>query len=180
MINILKKNRYFNTKKGFTIIEFVVSMVILAIISLVIGMGFIQMIHGYFIAKGNASTSQNAQIVLARVVKELKSTLSITSGDTASITFDSESISSPPKTLVLSLDNTRQELSLGGDLLANHVKTFNLSYFDQYDKVSAPAGLSYLPKSTAIIKITLGLSGADNEVATFELRIFLSKVITGI
>jgi len=81
---------------------------------------------------------------------------------------------------VLSLDNTQQELSLGGDLLANHVQTFNLSYFDQYDKVSCSCWLRLFAKiNNGSLKITLGLSGADNEVATFELRIFLSKIITG-
>jgi prepilin-type N-terminal cleavage/methylation domain-containing protein len=167
------KIKIFNDKRGFTLIEIIMTIVILSIISAIVGMGFVSGINGYVLAKKNADTVQNAEIILARLTKEFSSTTSITSGSQTSLTFFSKSVD---QTLILSLSN--QELLLGADVLANNVASFNLSYFDKFDDVTA--SVTYLPASTAIIKITLNLTGADNVVATFEERVFLSSLMTGI
>ena len=170
------KIKIFNDKRGFTLIEVIMSIVILSIISAIAGMGFISAIDGYVLAKKNADTVQNAEIILARLTKELSSTSSITLGDQTSLTFRSKSTNPLDPPIVLSVNN--QELLFGIDVLANNVSSFSLNYFDKYDDVTA--GLAYLPASTAIIKITLTLTGADNVAATFEERVFLSSLMTGL
>ena len=79
------KNLY--DKKGFTLIEIITSIVVLSILGTIVGMGFVSAINGYFIAKGNTDTVQNAEIILARLAKEINSTGSITSGNQTSLTF---------------------------------------------------------------------------------------------
>ncbi|MCK9231804.1 MAG: hypothetical protein M0P04_03295 [Syntrophales bacterium] len=49
-------------------------------------------------------------------------------------------------------------------------------YLDKYDSTE---GDTYTPASTAIIKITLSLTGADDVTATFEDRVYLNGVMTG-
>ena len=175
------KIKIITEKRGFTLIEVVTSIVIVAILSTIAGMGFVYMIHGYILAKKNADTVQNAEIILARLAKELKSTASITSGNQISLSFLSKSTSPVDQSLILSWDNTNNILSLGPacntDTLASNVSSFSLSYFNKFD--DDPAGLTYLPASTAIIKITLGLPDADNHISTFEERVFLYSLMTG-
>jgi hypothetical protein len=158
------------------------TMVILSIISAIAGMGFVSMINGYVLAKKNASTVQSAEIIMARISKELGSTSSIISGTQTSLSFLSKSTNPVDQALVLSWNNASQILSLGpagnADTLAQNVSSFSLSYFEKYD--DAAGGLTYLPASTAIIRITIDLTGADNETATFEERTFLSRIMTGI
>lgn len=165
------KNLY--DKMGFTLIEVIMSIVILSIISAIAGMGFVSMINGYVLAKKNADTVQNAEIITARLAKELSSTTSITSGNQTSLTLLSKSVD---QTLVLSWDSGTQKLSLGTDVLANQVASFNLKYLEKYDGAD---GESYLPASTALIKITLSLTGADNVATIFEERVFLYSLMTG-
>jgi prepilin-type N-terminal cleavage/methylation domain-containing protein len=163
-----------NDKRGFTLIEIIMSIVVLSIISAIAGMGFVSMINGYILAKKNADTVQNAEIILARLTKEFSSTTSITSGNQTSLTFSSKSTNPVGQ---LSWNNINKELLLGTDVLANQVASFYLKYYDKYDDAG---GDNYLPASTAIIKITLNLTGADNVAATFEERVFLYSLMTGI
>ena len=90
--------------KGFTLIEIIISMVILAIVGVFAGMWLMTMIEGYTLTRTNADTIQNAEIILARLTKELSSTTSITEGNKTSLTF-----------------------------LANKISSFNLKYHSAYD-----------------------------------------------
>ncbi|MBU0768308.1 MAG: prepilin-type N-terminal cleavage/methylation domain-containing protein [Proteobacteria bacterium] len=176
MMEAIKINSI-NRKRGFTLIELVMSLVILSIVGAFTGMWFLTMINGYVLAKNNAATVQNAEIITARLAKELSSTGFITSGNQTSLTFLSKSTNPVDESLVLSWDSGTQKLSLGTDVLANQVASFNLKYLEKYDDAG---GESYLPASTALIKITLSLTGADNVAATFEERVFLYSLMTGI
>jgi prepilin-type N-terminal cleavage/methylation domain-containing protein len=168
------KIKIFTKKRGFTLIEVIMSIVILSIISAFAGMGFISAINGYVLAKKNADTVQNAEVILARLAKEFSSTTSITSGTQTSLTFFSKSVD---QTLILSWNGGTQTLSLGTDVLASQVALFNFKFHDKYDDTGYDV---YRPASTAIIKITLNLTGADNVAATFEELVFLSSLMTGI
>jgi hypothetical protein len=79
--------------------------------------------------------------------------------------------------LILSWDSPSKILSLGQDTLANNVFSFSLNYFDKFGDT---ASSTYSPASTAIIKITLSLTGADNVISSFEERVFLYSLMTGI
>ncbi|MGA2330894.1 MAG: prepilin-type N-terminal cleavage/methylation domain-containing protein [Syntrophales bacterium] len=175
------KIKFVTEKRGFTLIELVSAIVVVAILSAFTGMGFVYMVHGYVLAKKNADTVQNAEIILARLAKELKSTTSITSGNQTSLTFLSKSTNPVDQSLFLSWNNAQNILSLGptgnADTLAYNVSSFSLSYFNKFDDTAGP---TYLPASTMIIKITLSLTGADNVISTFEERVFLYSLISGI
>lgn len=171
-------NRIFFNRRGFTLVELITSLVVLSIIGVIAGMGMVTIVRGYVFTKQNAAGAQKAQIAMARIVKELGATNLISSGSDSSITFDSIS---PPKKKgrVLSWNSTNDTLSIDSDLLLDNVSSFNLAYCKFYDDTT-PAS-SYSPASTAIIQVTVGLKGAnDNTVITFVDRVFLLKVMTGI
>ena len=172
-MNIVKI-RKFNKKNGFTLIELIMSFVIMSILGTGGSLVFLNIIDGYLVAKKNNIIVQNAQVILTRLAKELSSTRSITSGGSTSLTFLSLSKSTDPanQSVTLSWDSGTQNLLLGTDVLADEVAAFDLKYYDKYDSAG---GTTYLKASTAMIQITLSLS---NVGATFEDRVFLYRIMT--
>lgn len=173
---ILKMNKIKNlyNKNGFTLIEIIMSLVILSIVGVFASMWFITMINGYILTKSNADTIQNAEIILARLAKELSSTTSITEGNKTSLTFLSKSTNPVDPPLTLSWASGTPNLSLGDDILANKIALFNLKYYAKYDDTGVD---NYSKASTALITITLSLIGA--ETTNFEERIYLNGIMTG-
>lgn len=163
-----------NDKTGFTLIELIMSLAILSIIGVFTGMWLMTMINGYILTRTNADTIQNAEIILARLAKELSSTSSITSGNKTSLTFLSKSTNPVDQPLTLSWASGTPNLSLGADLLANKISSFNLKYHATYDGAGED---NYSQSSTALITITLSLIGA--ETTNFEERVFLYGKMTG-
>jgi prepilin-type N-terminal cleavage/methylation domain-containing protein len=169
-------NRIFFNRRGFTLIEIITSLVVLSIIGVIAGMGMVSIAKGYVFTKKNAAGAQKAQIAMARIVKELAVTDSISSGSASSITFNSKS--PPAQQRVLFWNNTNYTLSIDSDLLLDNVSSFNLAYYKFYDDTTP---VLYSSASTAIIQVTIGLKVADdNTVITFVDRVFLLKVMTGI
>lgn len=166
------KNLY--NKNGFTLIEIIMSLVILSIVGVFASMWFMTMINGYILTKSNADTIQNAEIILARLAKELSSTTSITEGKKTSLTFLSKSTNPVDQSLTLSWASGTPNLSLGADLLANKISSFNLKYHAKYDDTGVD---NYSKASTALITITLSLIGA--ETTNFEERVYLYGIMTG-
>jgi len=171
------KQIFFN-RRGFTLIEIITSLVVLAIIGVIAGMGMVSIAKGYVFTKKNAAGAQKAQIALARIVKELSVTDSISSVSASSITFNSKS--PPAQQRVLSWNNTYYTLSIDSDLLLDNVSSFNLAYYKFYDDTTPTPPAEFSSASTAIIQVTIGLKGADDTVITFVDRVFLLKVMTGI
>jgi len=168
--------------KGFTLIEIVTSLVVLSIISVIAGMGIISIVNGYVFTKKNAETALKGQVAIARIVRELSTTDSITAGDGTSITFQSQS-QNPAQQKILYWNSGDKTLSIGPpagnlDILADNVNSFSLAYNRFYNDTT-PSTI-YSSSSTAIIQVTIGLKGADDVVSTFINRVFLSKLMTGI
>jgi len=171
-----KKRKRILADRGFTMIELIASLVILAIIGVVAGAGLVSFVKGYVFTKENAKGVQKGQTALARIAKELSATDSIQAGSNASITFNSKS--SPEQQRQLSWDNTNKILKIDSDYLLDNVTTFGLAYYKFYDDV-APL-VNYYQTSTTIVQITIGLKVADGTVKTFVDCGYLSKAITGI
>ena len=177
-MDCLMKRIFFN-RRGFTLIEIITSLVVLAILGVIAGMGMVSIAKGYVFTKKNAANAQKAQVALARIVKELGATNSISSADATSITF--YSFLPPAQQRVLSWNNTDYTLSIDSNLLLDNVSSFNLAYYKFYDDTTATPPAQYSPASTAIIQVTIGLKVADdNTVITFVDRVFLLNEMTGI
>jgi prepilin-type N-terminal cleavage/methylation domain-containing protein len=163
-----------NDERGLTLIEIIMSLVILSIIGVFGSMWLMTIVNGYILTKSNADTIQNAEIILARLSKELSSTSSITSGNNTSLDFLSKSTNPVDQPLTLSWASGTPNLSLGADLLANKIASFNLKYHAKYDDTGEN---NYSKASTAVITITLRLIGA--ETTNFEERVYLHGIMTG-
>ncbi len=154
-----------NFSSGFTLIEIIVSLVLVGIISAIAGMGLIQMAKGFVFARDCAATAQKAQIAMSRLEKEFSSITDVSSGESDTITYDN----SRDDSIVVNL--VAGNLSIDEDTLINNVgPAFSLTYYDSYDD-TAP-GSSYA-STTTMIEINLPVIGADDIVSTFTNRVFL-------
>jgi type II secretory pathway pseudopilin PulG len=161
-------------KKGFTLIEIVTSLIIIMIISVIAGMGLIEISKGYVFYKKNSSTAQQGQIAMTRLKKEISNIQSVTSSSANSITYKRCSDSSPPcgtlKDVTISRAGSNSPLLIDGDTLIGPVTSFSLTYCDFYTPCLSPSSYS---STTSIIEITLQLRGAEDATIEFKDRVNL-------
>ncbi len=154
-------------QKGFTLIEIIVSIVVMTIIAVIAGVGLVEISKGYVFIKKNAMTTQQSQIAMTRLKKEISNIMSVTS-----VTLTPPSItytrSSDGSTHIISWAGGSSPLLIDDDTLVSQVTSFNLTYHDSYN---SPA--SSYSASTSIIEIMLQLVGAENSPMNFTDRVNL-------
>jgi len=100
-------------QKGLTLIEVVVSLVLLGIIVLVAGFGLVQGMQAYIMSRNNADLVQKAQFTLNRIRLELISMDSVVAAGNDSITYtDNEKVLNTQYTLARS--GNQITLTVGG------------------------------------------------------------------
>lgn len=65
------------SNSGFTLVEIIVSLLLLAILTSLLGMGIVAAVNAYSISRTNVQTAQKAQIAMGRLSRELMSLTSI-------------------------------------------------------------------------------------------------------
>jgi prepilin-type N-terminal cleavage/methylation domain-containing protein len=148
-------------EKGFTLIEAIVSLLLISIMAAIAGMGLVKIVEGYVFAKQNAETAQKAQIAIARIVKELGAASAITTAGTDSIT----STRTGSGTIIISFSNPDITVSVNGGpatTLINNVRAFTPLYFD-----AAGTPTATLPNIRRI-DFNLTISGANNTPISFD------------
>ncbi|MGZ6207450.1 MAG: PulJ/GspJ family protein [Syntrophales bacterium] len=145
----MKKKRMADNS-GFTLIEIIMSLVVLAILGVIAGRGMVEMANGYMLSKKNATVAQLGQITADRLKKELSSISSITCGGANIITYtikrspsegvdvssiylaggNNLSCQHPPCIFLKTASNCTicSRDCAGGDTLADNVSNFTLNY----------------------------------------------------
>lgn len=76
------------SEKGFTLLEAIISLILIGLMALFIGFGIQHVIRGYLFARDNDVVIQKGQIAMSRITQELKNISLISSPSTStSITF---------------------------------------------------------------------------------------------
>jgi prepilin-type N-terminal cleavage/methylation domain-containing protein len=157
-----------SNEKAFTLIEVIVSLVLIGILAAIAGMGLIKIAEGYVFAKQNAETVQKAQIAIARIVKELSAATAITTaGPTSSITYtrpQGTGSGTIINTIRFSTSNITVQVGSGGTEtpLIDNVTAFALDRFDA-------AGISTPPAADVRrVDINLTIRGANNTPIIFD------------
>ena len=153
----------FQNRRGFTVIEVIMAIVIVAIISVLAGMGLVQITNAYVFAKKNAVAAEQAQIVLMRLTKEFSQIQSISSATAASMTYTRAGTSH-----TLTWSGADQPILLDGDILMDKVNSFNLSYYN-INTVSPPFTLvpADINQNTAVIQMTITVNVYSGTPLTF-------------
>lgn len=159
-------------EKGFTLIEVIVTLVLVAITAAMAGMWIVSVANGYIFAKVNAKTAQNAQLAMTRLVKEFTSMIEVDEPNTNDSKISYIRTNSPAFGLVsVKVWQDGAELKLqvnNGDqnTLTDSVSAFSLAYCDT-DNVC----VNTWGPTSRIIEIKLTLTGGNNTPVTFVRRV---------
>jgi prepilin-type N-terminal cleavage/methylation domain-containing protein len=161
--------RPFQNQCGFTLIEVIMTIVIISIISVLAGMGLVQITNAYIFAKKNAAAAEQAQITLTRLTKEFSAIQSISAATAASMTYTRSGVSH-----TITWSGANQPILLDGDILMDKVNSFNLSYYN-INTVSPPFTLSLvaLNQRTAVIQMTITINVYADTPLTFIDRVVI-------
>ena len=150
------RDNYMNNEKGFTLVEIIVSLVIVGIMAAVAGMGIVSMVQGYDFARENVVISQKAQLVMARLRCELMnlSNIDSTNSTGACIRYKVETYSKYYRAIkrrgkdleLKTLPAADCNCNSSGDILADKVGGFAVKYRDQdgIESTTPPNNLSDL------------------------------------
>lgn len=151
-------------EKGFTLIELIVTLVLVGISAAMAGMWISSVAQGYFYAKTGMDTTQKAQLAMTRLSKELAAISVVTASSASGITYNRPDSPTTAPLTGQTISLSGELLQLNGNTLTDDVSAFTLAYCDD-----ATAACSASWSSTSrIIEITLKLKGANN---TFTQRV---------
>ena len=164
--NKVKRKRF--RQNGFTLIEVIVSILIIGILTTFVGTGIARIIEGYHFSRDNADTAMKGQLAVSRMVKELRSIDGLTVGTKTSITYsyNRDGVSVAGRTLSWAGSAT-DPLLLGGNLLVDNVNDFELTYHTGYND----PGDNLWNGTEDMIGISLKLKGASDQVSSFSTRL---------
>lgn len=145
-----------NREAGFTLVEVVVTLVLVGIMATVAGMAIVQGVQGYVFARENATTTHKAQLAMARMSRELIELTNVTGATAIQIDYDRDSAN---HTIVFA----GSEVTLEGDVLVNDVSSLSLSYRDSNGNLCAGTDADL-----STIQIDLVLSRPDTETGTIS------------
>lgn len=166
-------------EKGFTLIEVIVTLILVGITAALAGIWIVSVANGYIFARTNASVSQKAQLALNRLTKEFSAiqTVNIANTNGTQITYTRTRVTGgTPGTVsvVLSwggISGNPLQLNVAGagaQTLTDSVSSFALAYCDSPNSASCPATWS---ATSRIIEITLTLTAGNNTPVTFTRRV---------
>jgi prepilin-type N-terminal cleavage/methylation domain-containing protein len=166
-------------QRGFTLLEIILAIAATAVIAVVAGMGLVEMTKGYIFSKKNAFIAQQGQIAMARLKKEMRNIMSVTSVTPTppSITYTRSSDAPPRPSHTISWAGGSSPLLIDGDTLVMPVSSFSLNFYNKFDD---PSPSAYSSTTTSMIEMTLQLTGAENAAITFNDRVNLYLETGGI
>ena len=146
---------------GFTLVEIIASLVVVAIIGVVAAMGITRTTQGFIFARESVATAQKGQMALARLTKEFMGISAINASAADSLSFSSfrGGVAGDHSVALNGAD-----LELDGDVLTDQVVNFSLAWYESEDDTVPQAAWD---NNQSLVEITLTLNGPDNIPATF-------------
>jgi len=156
-------------KNGFTLIEIIVTMVLVGILAAVGGMAITQAIKGYVEVKENSATTQKAQMAMSRITREITEMINVysaASNTTLALTGTGNCNTTTDCVRTIGLDNGAVKIAKGtgaslanGDILINNVSNFNLTYYQgATNSTTWPTGND---KNLSAVKVEMTIARAD-------------------
>jgi prepilin-type N-terminal cleavage/methylation domain-containing protein len=154
-----------SNETAFTLIEVIVSLVLIGVLAAVAGMGLVKITEGYVFAKQNSEAAQKAQIATARIVKELSAAEKASAAATAITAAGSNSVT-----------YTRRESAGSATFITN---TIDVSGGTVRVQVGAAAAATLIDNVTALALVYRNAEGIETSVLADIRRIEISLTIIG-
>jgi Tfp pilus assembly protein FimT len=161
-------------------IELITAIVIVSIISVMAGMGLVQLAKGYYLAKTSTVAAQQAQIALARLAKELAAIHTIDPAQTTptSLRYKRKhndivdtnwrkiAWTAADQPLTLNIDE------INNDTLIDKVQAFSVTYY-KYNYATQIFTVDSYSSATAMIELTFRLKGYGATPLIFIERVVI-------
>ena len=164
-------NKRKSDEKGFTLIEVIVTLVLVGITAALAGMWIVSVANGYIFAKMNANTTQKAQLAMTRLAKEFAAIQSVSASSGTGITYkrtDSSLNTTADYVVGIGAGTKSGELQINTNALTDSVSSFALTYCDSANSTGCPTTWS---STSRIIEIKLTLTAGNNSPVTFVQRV---------
>ncbi len=116
-------------KKGFTLIEIIATLLLVAILAVSVAISILPMTQGLMQVRVNTAAAQKARLALVRLSREFTTITNVASSSSSAITYD---LLVPSDGWYAALHRTLSwsgdELRLNGATLCDDVADFNLAY----------------------------------------------------
>ncbi len=156
---------------GFTLIEIIVTLILVGILATMAGFGIVQAVQGYMFSRGNAELTQKAQLAMSRITREIVEMTGLISNQTPTAT--SLPVANVERNVILGLhSNTIKVAPEGtslsaGDVLIDNVNAFNLTYWKGDETWTTSDDVREL----SAIDVTLTLNRPDGGTMVFANRV---------
>lgn len=179
----MKSNPKTASSRGFTLIEVIVSLILVGIMSSVAGMGIVSATKAFIFTKEVAEISQKSQLAMSRLTKSIANWTSFTTtlGNQLTLTRN-DTITGETVTETYSYSGNALSLTVGGvtDVLCDGLTAFNLEYLrsdmggDSFWSTGQPN------ENLNMVRVTMtqaGQSGANS--STFTSRVVPANTSRG-
>jgi prepilin-type N-terminal cleavage/methylation domain-containing protein len=132
-------SNYFNNnevshQEGFTLIEIVVTLLIVGILAAIGGMGIVQAVKGYITVKENSAITQKAQLAMSRINREIIEMIDIPADAGSNVlpitnTAGNRIIGQDGNTIKMAFDTITVGDVASGDILIDNVKELSFKYW---------------------------------------------------
>ncbi|QTA79333.1 Prepilin-type cleavage/methylation domain-containing protein [Desulfonema limicola] len=159
--------------KGFTLLEVVITLILMSIIGSLSGLGLIQIVDGFLLSKYNTETAQKSQMAMTRLIKEIQSIEYIFTDEPPTQTFI-KYLRDDGTADFHKISFSAGEITIDNNILINSVNDFNMTYYEKFDQVTADGNFS---PSATMIELKLKLDSGSGISSEFKTFVFLRGLI---
>jgi prepilin-type N-terminal cleavage/methylation domain-containing protein len=144
------------SQAGFTLIEIIVSLILVGVLAAMGGMAIVQVVQGYMMTRENSATTQKAQLAMSRITREIIEMINIPSDATATAL----PINNAGGNRTIGLNSGALKMAFGadtltnGDILIDNVSAFTLVYYSRNASSGAVVTASTWPSTNDITTLT--------------------------
>ena len=152
-------------ESGFTLIEVIVSLMLVGVLAAIGGTMLTEGIKGYVFSKDCAEIAQKAELAFSRLTNEITRLQDVTADSTSS----SITINNTKGNKTIELDDGK--IKINGDILIDNVNSFELTYYDPDDNEWSPGNDI---GDLSAVKIELFISTQLNDEQPIEFATYVT------
>lgn len=148
-----------HTKDGATLVELIVTLVIIAVIGAVAAGMLVETVKSFIQTRDQAHAAEKAQLAVSRVLRELLMVTNMVSGTSQAVVFDTLNSAGNPVSHTISWSGTQSDpLLVDANTLTDDVNLFRLDYI-RFDPAGAEIVDTAWSTNCRAVDVVLHLGG---------------------